>query len=155
ASPELRQAALLLRLQRAGIATARLLAFGQRQVGPWRMESLLLTESDGSVSLDQWLREAAANSPDKWTMRARRRVIQKAASVLRRLHELHYYLTPVAHNSLRVTVGTGQKVTVLLGSLQNIVSRRRASAKLVQRDLIGLRRHLGRSRASQTDLLRF
>ena len=44
ASPELRQAAALFRLQRQGGGAARLLAFGQRRAPPWRTESFLLTE---------------------------------------------------------------------------------------------------------------
>jgi tRNA A-37 threonylcarbamoyl transferase component Bud32 len=42
-SPEIRQAALLFRLQRQGIVAPRLLAFGQRHLFPWRTESFILT----------------------------------------------------------------------------------------------------------------
>jgi hypothetical protein len=44
-SPELRQACLLNRRQ--GDGPPRLLAYGQRQLGLWRMESFLLTELPG------------------------------------------------------------------------------------------------------------
>src|SRR5262249_20562467 len=43
-SPELRQAALLFRLQRYGIRTPRLLAVGQRHLARGSSESFLLTE---------------------------------------------------------------------------------------------------------------
>ena len=43
-SPELRRVREIFQLQRAGVITERLLAFGQRSITPWRIESFLLTE---------------------------------------------------------------------------------------------------------------
>jgi len=43
-SPELRDAGLLFRRQKHGLAAPRVLAFGQRRPRPWRTESFLLTE---------------------------------------------------------------------------------------------------------------
>src|SRR5262249_17231311 len=43
-TPEARQAGMLFRQQRHGLAVPRLLAFGQRRLRPWRTESFLLTE---------------------------------------------------------------------------------------------------------------
>jgi tRNA A-37 threonylcarbamoyl transferase component Bud32 len=43
-SPELGRAREIFRLQRAGVVTDTLLAFGQRCPAPWRIESLLLTQ---------------------------------------------------------------------------------------------------------------
>jgi hypothetical protein len=47
-SPELREAGALFRRQRHGVAGPRLLAFGQRQPRPWRIESFLLTEIEAA-----------------------------------------------------------------------------------------------------------
>jgi tRNA A-37 threonylcarbamoyl transferase component Bud32 len=44
-TPEARQAGMLFRQQRQGLAVPRLLAFGQRRSRPWRTESFLLTEA--------------------------------------------------------------------------------------------------------------
>jgi tRNA A-37 threonylcarbamoyl transferase component Bud32 len=46
-SPEVRQAGVIFRRQRAGLPAPRLLAFGERHPLPWRTESFLLTEADG------------------------------------------------------------------------------------------------------------
>ena len=45
-SPELRTAGLLFSRQIHGLASPRVLAFGQRRPRPWRTESFLLTEID-------------------------------------------------------------------------------------------------------------
>src|SRR5581483_5239192 len=44
-TPELRQAALLFRLQRYGVRAPRLMGFGRRQLSPVRGESFLLAEA--------------------------------------------------------------------------------------------------------------
>jgi tRNA A-37 threonylcarbamoyl transferase component Bud32 len=44
-SSSVRQAGLILRLQRLGMETSRLLAFGQRQKKPWCVESFILIQS--------------------------------------------------------------------------------------------------------------
>jgi tRNA A-37 threonylcarbamoyl transferase component Bud32 len=49
-SPELARAGEIFRLQRAGVATERLLAFGQRCPAPWIVESLLLTQPEEVVA---------------------------------------------------------------------------------------------------------
>ena len=56
ASPEQRQATLLLRLQRHGVPAPRVLAMGQRRAWFWGLESFLLTEPAlDTVPLDVWL----------------------------------------------------------------------------------------------------
>src|SRR6185312_4119751 len=55
-SPEQRQASLLLRLQRHGVAAPQVLALGQRRDGQGRIETLLLTEPFADTcSLEAWL----------------------------------------------------------------------------------------------------
>jgi tRNA A-37 threonylcarbamoyl transferase component Bud32 len=44
-SSSVRQAGQILRLQRLGLQTQRLVAFGQRQVKPWCVESFILTQA--------------------------------------------------------------------------------------------------------------
>jgi tRNA A-37 threonylcarbamoyl transferase component Bud32 len=47
-SPELRDAGTFFRRQKHGLAAPRVLAFGQRRPRPWRTESFLLTEAEGT-----------------------------------------------------------------------------------------------------------
>lgn len=65
-SPELEAAGLLFRLERYGVRTPRLLAFGQRQAQPWRTESFLLIEhAPGSEPLTEWLRRKSAGRSER------------------------------------------------------------------------------------------
>jgi tRNA A-37 threonylcarbamoyl transferase component Bud32 len=65
ASPELRQAGMLFRLQRHGVPTPRLLAVGQRETAPGWLESFLLVEPlPDAAPLGDWL----SNSEDRETL---------------------------------------------------------------------------------------
>jgi tRNA A-37 threonylcarbamoyl transferase component Bud32 len=58
ASPELRQAGMLFRLQRYGVPTPRLLAVGQHETAPGWLESFLLVEPlPDTLPLGDWLSE--------------------------------------------------------------------------------------------------
>jgi tRNA A-37 threonylcarbamoyl transferase component Bud32 len=79
-SPELRQAATIFRLERFRVRGPRLLAVGQHYAGFGRMSSFLLTAPPGAaVRLTEWFDQAADG-------RARRRVIEQGAAVVRAIH---------------------------------------------------------------------
>jgi Lipopolysaccharide kinase (Kdo/WaaP) family len=161
-SPELRQAGLMFRLGRAGIETPRLLAFGQRQVVPWRTESFLLSEASGLASVACWLATAGSSAAHDQTVLARRRLVRDAAVLVRRLHDLHYYLNQapgvrsdaVSNGPLMIRQRAGETPAVILGAIRHLVGRRRGSRRLAQRDLRCLYEVYVRP-LSRTDALRF
>jgi tRNA A-37 threonylcarbamoyl transferase component Bud32 len=93
-TPELRQAALIFRLQRYGIRVPRLLAMGQRHVRPWHTESFLLTEPlANGIALADWLATRGATGIAFAAERKQAlRLVREAGSVLRRLHDAGCYL---------------------------------------------------------------
>jgi tRNA A-37 threonylcarbamoyl transferase component Bud32 len=160
-SPELRNAGLLFRLQRHGVPTARLLAFGQRQASMGRTESFLLTERvSAAVPLCRWLgTQGHRDRP------YRHQVIREAGELLRRLHDAGCYLTGPLRRRVRQTPRSGLDTLqvnprdlhplVLLGSVEAIHVGRRPEARLAVHDLALLRQRLGDGLVSRTDLLRF
>jgi hypothetical protein len=157
-SRELRQAGLLFRLQRYGVGTPRLLAFGQKHYPPRRTESFLLTEPPpGAVALADWLK-ARAGQP-LWTAqhKQRRRLVREAASVLRRMHEARCYLgsLPDGGLPLRVRDQAFCSPSVVLAAVDGLRTRRRASLSRVANDLASVLRALPRDTFSRTDSLRF
>ncbi|HEV3203984.1 MAG TPA: lipopolysaccharide kinase InaA family protein, partial [Gemmataceae bacterium] len=94
-SPELSLVTILYRLQRFGIPTPKLLAFGQRTPKPWRIESFLLTEPPkGQMGLLNWLDLQNQKSLEKKNLQGRWLVIQMAAAVVRNIHAAGYVLDP-------------------------------------------------------------
>jgi tRNA A-37 threonylcarbamoyl transferase component Bud32 len=147
ASPELRQAGLLLRLERYGIRTCRLLAFGQRCGSCRSVESFLLVEPPpGAVGLGRWL---ARNSAE---LAQRRRLIREAACLLRRIHDLHYYFGGSA--SFAFVPSRRGSAESVLGSIDGLYSRRRPSNSDAWKDLAALHRELSSSGCGRTDGLR-
>jgi tRNA A-37 threonylcarbamoyl transferase component Bud32 len=148
-SPELRRAGLLFRLERYGIRVPRLLAFGQRAVKPWRMDSFLLTEPiAGAVPLSEWL---AAHPTE---LGQRRHVIREAANLLRRLHSLHCYLG--GQRCLAVVQPDPQAAaSVVLAKIDGLSNPRRPSNRDVLRDVATFYRELSTRATSRTDALRF
>jgi tRNA A-37 threonylcarbamoyl transferase component Bud32 len=151
-SPELRQAAVLFRLQRYGIATPRLLAFGQRFL-PGRAESFLLTEAiTGGVGLVDWLigrRRAQDNG-------LRQQIIREAVAMVRRIHEADCCLVrPGEKDTCPLVVVQNEaqeKPVVMLGDVTGVVTKRRLRPDRALRDLAAMRRWLaavtdGRSHA--------
>ena len=164
ASPELRQAGLMFRLGRAGIATPRLLAFGQRQVVPWRTESFLLSESSGLTTVACWLAGAGRSAPRGDNLLRRRRLVRDAAVLFRRLHDLLYYLNQApkvqsngaaSNGPLMIRQSAGEAPAVILGAVQHLAGRRRANQQLARRDLRRLYKAYVRPLLSRTDALRF
>src|SRR5204863_5536304 len=108
-SPALTAVKLLFRLQRQGIGTPRLLAVGQREAGPWEVESFLLTAPPAdTVPLLDWLAERSGDS--RWTAerKQRRRVLRQAAIAVRRLHENGCFLAET-RNAVRAEAAVAMR----------------------------------------------
>jgi tRNA A-37 threonylcarbamoyl transferase component Bud32 len=154
ASPELQEAANLFRLQRFGLPAPRLLAVGQRQNPPWRCQSFLLTEADRRVAcLMDWLlgRECAPLEPDHF--HERRRLVQQAADIVRRIHEAGFALPGMPE--LRGMLGLREEES----GERHIVVQSAAGLRAVRRprpatDLARLHRAFG-PMITRTDAVRF
>jgi hypothetical protein len=163
-TPEVRQAGLLFRLQRYGVSTARLLAFGQRQVSPWRIESFLLTESLlGSPSLTEWLVQSAKELPRADANRQRRCLLREIGQALQRMHaagcHLHHPPADFDESVSLFTVREAEEASsprpqVTLARVDRLQLCRRLSQDQVVRDLANLRRQQQAARLSRTDELR-
>jgi tRNA A-37 threonylcarbamoyl transferase component Bud32 len=157
-APEVQQAGLLYRLQRYGLRTARLLAFGQRQARPWRIESFLLTEAPaGARSLLSELGRHRFPSPK------RKEVFKETGATLRRLHSAGCYLrddAPVeadflaVHESEEPTSRT-PTLAITLARIDCVRLHRRPSQHLAARDLAALCRWVGTRHFSRSDKMRF
>jgi hypothetical protein len=126
-SPELAELALLFRLQRHGIVTPRLLAFGQRPGRLGEMTSFLLTEPPAAIPLDQWLLQSDSSS--------RGHVVRKAGALLRRLHAAG---CTRAEANLAVAHKAGALPGVVLLRLDGIVQTRRVAPSAARCDLARL-----------------
>jgi Lipopolysaccharide kinase (Kdo/WaaP) family len=151
-SPEVAQAGTLFRLERYGIRTPRLLAFGQRSSRPWLLESLLVTEApDDTLPLGDWLRQPA----HAMTQQQRRRLVREAGEVIRRMHAAACYFgnTRSAWDSLRVQTLPDGSPRVLLVAVEAIRQRHRAGARFALWDLATLWAEVG-GVCGRTDALR-
>lgn len=144
-APEVRQAGLIFRLQRYGVATPQLLAFGQRHFPPWRTESFLLTESNGGVPVLDWLRDSS-NEAD------RRQVVHGVGMLLRRLHEAGCAVAKEQQWPLAVQEHVDGTLTVGLGTIEGIVARRQATPRDHQREVALLRDALRGAGCSSSEL---
>jgi tRNA A-37 threonylcarbamoyl transferase component Bud32 len=148
-SPELRLAGLLFRLQRFGIGAPRVLAFGQRRASWRNLDSFLLIEPPpGGFSLGEWL----ARCPNEFDRR--RRLIQQAATMLRRVHDLYCYLGAEPCFAV-VENDPPTSTTIVLASVVGLHSRRRPSMKKTLQDLVSCLRKLSLCGCSRSDGLRF
>jgi hypothetical protein len=148
-APELESMNILFRLQRYGVAVPRLLAAGQRRLGPWRTQSFLLTEPlAAAVPLPRFLAGAAA--------RQRHMVLRQAARMLRQMHHANCHLDDTGGVAVEelLTVSTGSAgPAVAFATVQGIVKSRYPNAARAQRDLAALARPL-LPLCSRSDLLR-
>jgi tRNA A-37 threonylcarbamoyl transferase component Bud32 len=144
-TPELRQAALLFRLERYGVRVPRLLAVGQRHLRPWWTESFLLTEQQSGVDLLAWL--DLYRPEDAFTAEHKRvrRVLREAGQLLRRLHDARCYLTG------RLPLIVTEDGALGLSGVDELHTARQAQPGLARDDLSLLCRSLARN---QTDALR-
>ncbi len=153
-SPELEQAGVVFRLERYGVRTPRVLAFGQSLRRPWQMESfLLLEDQSGAISLAQWL---ADHADGQWTaqLKRRRRVLRQAGTTLRRMHDACCYLPERSDGSLRIDMKSVEGPVLLLSNIERVLKRRSPSRTLAKHNLIALARTLDFARLSRTDWLR-
>lgn len=149
-SPEVRQAALLFRLQRYGVQTPRLLAFGQRHPLPWQTESFLLTDVPQAAGLVDGLRELGDRP--LWTAEHKRRwrLVRAAADLVRRTHDASCYGIGTV-----CQLGVRSGPTVILEDITGLAIERGSGQRRALRDLRRLYHSLPEGLASRTDLLRF
>jgi hypothetical protein len=157
-APEVREAGLLFRLQRYGVRTARLLAFGQRPTRPWRMESFLLTEIPRGAR--GFLKEL---DKDCLSRRRRSKLLREAGATMQRLHTAGCFLrddAPVEDDFLTVHesaegASTEPTMAVTLTRVDCVRLHRRPTQALAARDLAALCGRAGAERVSQSDKMRF
>jgi hypothetical protein len=156
-SAEVRNAGLLFRLERSGIPVPRLLAFGQRQVLPWQVESFLLTETETeTVSLAVWLQDQVHSPGAAAKLGPRRRLIQDTGRLLRQLHDTDCYLAEdLALHAFVVRHPTSKTPQVYLGSIEAVKTCRQPGRRQARIDLETLRRRCAHFCAGRTDRLRF
>jgi hypothetical protein len=152
-SPELEQAGIIFRLERHGVPSARLLAFGQTQFGRWQYESFVLIEDRKGTSLGQWL---AALKEDRWTAQRKTRwaFLRRAGTLLRQMHQAQCYLSNQSDRTLVVENAPGKFANLILVAPERIQKRRRSSLRLSRKNLRALVRILGLSNLSRTDRMR-
>jgi tRNA A-37 threonylcarbamoyl transferase component Bud32 len=159
--PELRHAGLIFRLQRYGVATPRLLAFGQRHSFPGRSASFLLTQSPrGAVRLDAWF---ARQDPRRlWTVerKQRRHVARALGQLLWRMHNAGWCLgrnCPPRGLPFKVLRGADGNPSLMLGTVEGLRRCRGAGSRRACADvsrLVARLRGAGLSRTEAWVLLR-
>jgi tRNA A-37 threonylcarbamoyl transferase component Bud32 len=160
-APEVRQAALLFRLERYGVGVPRLLAFGQRHPRPWQTESFLLTEAiSDAMDLRQWLRDRLGPGTPPTAPQERWHLLRQAGAALRGMHDAHCYLRSgpdVGEKDfpLLVQARRDEAPVVLLRSVELVRTARRSDRSLALRDLLSLRGMVLTTACSRTDQLRF
>jgi tRNA A-37 threonylcarbamoyl transferase component Bud32 len=165
-SRETSHARLIFRLERCGVPTPRLLAFGQRHGPAWRIESLLLTEPiPDTVSLRSWLANECIGVPRSGELNERRQLIRETASLLRRIHDAKCYFDAIPnaktrssrtadHFPLEIQYSSDEKPTVVLSRVDAVSLHRRKSRKSAERDLVTLSCMITCAGCSRTDVLR-
>jgi tRNA A-37 threonylcarbamoyl transferase component Bud32 len=157
-APEVRQAGLLFRLQRYGVRTPRLLAFGQRATRPWRIDSFLLTETpQGARGLLKEL-DRAHSSPRKRTT-----LLREAAATLRHLHAAGCFLrddAPIEDDFLTVhepveAPAAEPTTAITLARVDCVRLHRQSNLPSAARELAALCRRAGADRLSRSDRMRF
>jgi tRNA A-37 threonylcarbamoyl transferase component Bud32 len=151
-SSEVEQAGTLFRLERYGIRTPRLLAFGQYAVRPWRVDSMLLTERAAeALPLAEWFHFSPPDSAQ------RRLLTREAADVLRRLHAAACYLPAdderVAE-AFQVQPQAGGPGQIVLADVAALERRHHPCARLALQNLVTMYATF-RSDCGRTDALRF
>jgi heptose I phosphotransferase len=148
-SPERRQARLLFRLERHGVAAPRLLAMGQRTGPGGQVESFLLTEpARDTVRLGPWLRRQSVRDGSE-----RGELLRQLGVLLARLHEANCYLED-PEPALAVRLGGASPAAVLEG-VEGVAVRRGGRAGRIRRDLGRLRRWLAEAGCGRADLRQF
>jgi tRNA A-37 threonylcarbamoyl transferase component Bud32 len=128
AAPEVRQAGLLFRLQRLGIATPKLLGFGQAHRRLGVVDSFILT----SHSLDN----CALSSFKPRTLREYRSLIRETGVLLKRVHEAGCHFRDPIEWGIDFEVVPEPQFTVGLGRIDNVVLQGGNPSLRQKRDLI-------------------
>lgn len=155
-SPEQRQAALLLRLQRHNILAPQVLAVGKRSEQNGSQKSFILTEPlTDTCSLEAWLaqrvwsRRTIGEAARRWS------VLRQAGALLQRLHEADCYLTQDDAGCGLAVSRTGAGLTVGVERIESIIPRRRRQPQRMRRDVEQFQQMLRALGCSRTDLCRF
>lgn len=153
------EAANVVRLQRGGIGSMRLVAFGEGLRADGLVESFVITEElAGFVPLDDFLkaefarRPAGAAAPHR---AARRQLLAQAAEVARRFHAQGYNHRDFYCCHLFVRERPGDGFDVRLIDLQRVDFRRRFRSRWLVKDLAQLAYSAPRDRVSCTDRMFF
>jgi tRNA A-37 threonylcarbamoyl transferase component Bud32 len=167
ASPEMRQLGLLFRLQRQGIATPRLLAFGQKQSAPGRIGSFLLTDGPaGALRLKSWLARQTGQALQGEEREQRWQLFREVGILLRKMHDANCCFENRAAtqpgddhvpavDQLLVLPRQGGVSQLALASVDSLIWECRDRPKRVHRDLQSLCASMPRNLYSRTDALRF
>jgi heptose I phosphotransferase len=155
-SPEQRQASLLLRLQRHGIAAPQVLALGQHRNADGRLASFLLTEPFADTcSLEAWLVRRARSRTRAIEAARRWSVLRQAGALLQRLHEASCYLDLGPGGCGLAVRQAGGEFSVVLDRVESVTPRRRRQPRRAARDVRRLQRILRVAGCSRSDLCRF
>jgi tRNA A-37 threonylcarbamoyl transferase component Bud32 len=154
-SPEVRQAGLLFRLQRLGILTPRLLAFGQTNRALGTVNSFILTESPKNQAPPSLCPTPHASSIiEQLHLRDYRALIRKTAVLLKRMHDAGcHFKEPMEMNADFVVIRLPE-FTVGLGRMDNIVLQRGNRRMQQKRDLIWLSGGQASLVTSRSDVIR-
>jgi len=127
-APEFEQAAAIIRLERYGIETPRLLALGHRRACFWQTYSFLLTEAPANTAM-------LLQCLDGATPAERDRLLRDAGRTLRRVHEAGYACRGRCIDHLGVRSDTG---AVVLTSVDGVRRTPGSPDRLAHRDLARL-----------------
>jgi hypothetical protein len=153
-SPELRQAGLLFRLERYGIRTPRLLAFGQRLGFLGQVESFVLVERlPGTMTLSNWLRRHGRPTSGSRQLSRHRQLILEAARLLRDMHDAQCALGDAS--PLQIQKIVGEPPSVVLTGVEGLRPLKRGHGKGALADLRLLHRAVASSLPTRSDGLRF
>ncbi len=161
-STEVRQAGALFRLERYHIAGPRVLAFGQKFVAPWKVESFLLTESTARATpLHRFLsfgRSTQGNTEQSLTVVDRRRLLRQAGILLRRVHDAGCFLNRGDGQDdcpLAVECDESGSARIVLTAIPARFSNRGASSRLALHDLHVVHDCLSHCWSNRAEELRF
>ncbi|MHB1422970.1 MAG: lipopolysaccharide kinase InaA family protein, partial [Gemmataceae bacterium] len=155
-SPEQRQAALLLRLQRHGIAAPQVLALGQLHEKDGHNESFLLTEPfPDTCGLEAWLVYRTRRPTGAEELARHRSVLRQAGELLRQLHEASCYLEFSPSGCGLAVRRIGAERMVVLDNVDSVTPRRRQQPRRAALDLRRMQQILRWAGCSRSDLCRF
>jgi tRNA A-37 threonylcarbamoyl transferase component Bud32 len=150
-APEVRQAGLLFRLQRLGIATPRLLAFGQTYEAMGVISSFILI---GSTKNQGPTGQSALSTLELRGLTDHRSLIRNAAFLLKLIHEAGcHFIGPIEIDADFVSTRL-QELTVGLGRMDNLDLLRGKGRGQQKEDLLRLVGRQSPLVTSRTDVIR-